>query len=465
MNKASNEQGGTSLRRFKPYPTYKDSGVEWLGEIPAHWGVKRLKHLLRLHKGAIKTGPFGSQLQSSEMLAGDIKVYNQRSVLDRDFATGENYISLQKFEELRSFETFPGDLLITTRGSIGRCAVLPPDAERGILHPCLMRIQVDQREISTRFLEVLIQDCGIVLDQLRLMSNATTIDVIYSESLKEVSIVVPPSKDQDAILVFLDRETARIDALVTKKERLIEMLQEKRTALITRAVTKGLDPNVPMKDSGVEWLGKIPAHWEVKRLKRIAEFRGGGTPSKDNLEYWRGEIPWVSPKDMKVSVVVDTEDKITAQAVRESATKLVPAGSVLLVVRSGILVHSIPVAIAGREVTLNQDLKALIPSSEFVPEYLMYLFSGLQRELLVEWKKEGATVESLELELVKSTPTPLPSQSEQHAIAAFLDRETARIDTLVAKVRAAIDRLRELRTALISAAVTGKIDVREEAAL
>jgi type I restriction enzyme S subunit len=140
----------------------------------------------------------------------------------------------------------------------------------------------------------------------------------------------------------------------------------------------------------------------------------------------------------------------------------VPDGSVLLVVRSGILVHSIPVAIAGREVTLNQDLKALIPSAEFVPKYLMYLFSGFQRELLVEWKKEGATVESLELELVKSTPTPMPSQSEQHAIAAFLDRETARIDALVAKVRDAIDRLKELRTAIISAAVTGKIDVREE---
>ncbi|MDP3938111.1 MAG: restriction endonuclease subunit S, partial [Deltaproteobacteria bacterium] len=215
----------------------KDSGVEWLGEIPAHWEVKRLKHLLRPQKGAIKTGPFGSQLQSVEMLAGDIKVYNQRSVLDRDFASGDNYISLEKFDELRSFETFPGDLLITTRGSIGRCAVLPADAERGILHPCVMRIQADQRRISTRFLESLIQDCGIVLEQLRLRSNATTIDVIYSESLKEVSIVVPPVKDQDAIGAFLDRETTRIDALVAQVRDALDRLTELRTALISAAVT------------------------------------------------------------------------------------------------------------------------------------------------------------------------------------------------------------------------------------
>jgi type I restriction enzyme, S subunit len=212
------------------------------------------------------------------------------------------------------------------------------------------------------------------------------------------------------------------------------------------------------KDSGVKWLGEIPATWARKRLKRIVQFRGGGTPTKDRLEYWGGEIPWASPKDMKVSVVFDTEDRITAQAVRESATKLVPAGAVLVVVRSGILIHSIPVAVTGLEVTLNQDLKALIPSAELVPEYLMYLISGMQRELLVEWKKEGATVESLELELVASTPAPLPTIAEQCAIVTFLDRETVRIDALVEKKERLIELLGEKRTALITRAVTKGLD-------
>jgi type I restriction enzyme S subunit len=212
------------------------------------------------------------------------------------------------------------------------------------------------------------------------------------------------------------------------------------------------------KGSGVEWLGEIPAHWEIKRLKRIAKFRGGGTPPKDNLEYWRGDIPWVSPKDMKVSVVSETEDKITPQAVRESATKFVPAGAVLIVVRSGILVHSIPVAISGCKVTLNQDLKALMPNSEVSAEYLMYLISGMQRALLAEWKKEGATVESLELDLIAATLIPLPSAIEQRATVAFLDRETARIDALVAKKERLIELLQERRTALITRALTKGLD-------
>jgi len=217
-------------------------------------------------------------------------------------------------------------------------------------------------------------------------------------------------------------------------------------------------PYPAYKCSGVKWLGEIPAGWSLKRLKRVVQFQGGGTPAKDNVEYWRGDIPWVSPKDMKVSLVVDTEDKITADAIRESATKLVPAGAVLIVVRSGILVHSIPVALAGCEVTLNQDLKAMIPRSELAPKYLMYLISGMQRELLVEWKKEGATVESLELESVANTPTPLPAIAEQRAIAAFLDREMAKIDALVAKKKRLIELLQEKRTALITRAVTKGLD-------
>jgi type I restriction enzyme S subunit len=226
---------------LEPNVPMKDSGVEWLGEIPARWEVRRLKHLVKAQKGAIKTGPFGSQLQSSEMRAGEVKVYNQRSVLDRDFSGGENYISLEKFQELAGFETFPGDLLITTRGSIGRCAVLPERAERGILHPCLMRVQPDQSKIFTSFLEIQIEECSIVLEQLRYMSNATTIDVIYSDSLKEAWLVLPPLSQQTAIADFNDRETARIDALVAKLHDAVDRLKELRTALISAAVTGKID--------------------------------------------------------------------------------------------------------------------------------------------------------------------------------------------------------------------------------
>jgi type I restriction enzyme S subunit len=224
-----------------PNVPMKDSGVEWLGEVPAHWEVLRLKYLLKARRGAIKTGPFGSQLQSSEMIAGEIKVYNQRSVLDHDFSAGENYISLHKFSELRSFEAFPGDLMITTRGTIGKCAVLPAKSERGILHPCLMRVQVDQAHALNRYLEILIQDSGMVLKQLQLMSNATTIDVIYSDSFKEVWNTIPPMCEQCEIADVLDRETAKIDMLIAKIQEAIDHLKEYRTALISAAVTGKID--------------------------------------------------------------------------------------------------------------------------------------------------------------------------------------------------------------------------------
>jgi type I restriction enzyme S subunit len=179
---------------------------------------------------------------------------------------------------------------------------------------------------------------------------------------------------------------------------------------------------------------------------------------------------------MKTPRVSDSEDHITADGLANSATRLLPVGSVLIVTRSGILKHSIPVAINDRPVALNQDLKAVLfgQSSGLLPDYLSYLIRGHQTQLLIEWKKEGATVESLELELIANTPTPLPPLPEQRTIVAFLDRETARIDALIGGVEVPKDLtqpslfarhivlLQEYRTALISAAVTGQIDVRDE---
>ena len=164
---------------------------------------------------------------------------------------------------------------------------------------------------------------------------------------------------------------------------------------------------------------------------------------------------------MKVGAVVDTEDHITREAVRESSTSLVKPGSVLIVVRSGILKHTIPVATNDVEVALNQDLKAVTPDERLDAHYLAYLIRGKNDILLLEWTKSGTTVESLEHDRIANTETPIPPLPEQRAIAAYLDRETGRIDALEDKIRDGIDRLKEYRTALISAAVTGRIDVQE----
>ncbi len=208
-----------------------------------------------------------------------------------------------------------------------------------------------------------------------------------------------------------------------------------------------------------DWLPALPPHWGYKKLKFLFRQTSGGTPAKEIAAYWIGDIPWVSPKDMKCSVISDTEDHISAQAIRESATTLVPRDTLLLVVRSGILRHSIPVALAGCSVTINQDIKALIPRrADTKPQYYAALIHGLQDQLLTLWRKQGATVESLESDLIGDTVVPVPPPAEQRAIADFLDRETAKIDALIAAQERLIALLDEKRQATITHAVTKGLD-------
>ena len=212
------------------------------------------------------------------------------------------------------------------------------------------------------------------------------------------------------------------------------------------------------KDSGVEWLGDVPKHWQVTILKYNCSFSGGGTPSKEKPEYWGGDIPWVSPKDMKVFKLVDTEDKITKDAILESSTNMVKTGALLMVVRSGILQRKIPIAINFVDVTLNQDMKALRFKERIFAEYFSYLVMGHESKFLLLWLKQGATVESIEHEYLANSVIPWPSIEEQTTIARFLDHETAKIDALIAEQQRLIELLKEKRQAVISHAVTKGLD-------
>ena len=188
--------------------------------------------------------------------------------------------------------------------------------------------------------------------------------------------------------------------------------------------------------------------WPALKIKFLATLQGGGTPSKDNEAFWSGgDIPWVSPKDMKVRDLYDTEDHITAEAVAQSATSWVEPGSPMIVARSGILRHTIPVAIARTHVTLNQDMKAFRTGKRLDPEFLAYWIEGQSDDLLLEWRQFGATVESLDTSRIMNGRLALPDLPTQKRIAAFLDRETARIDELIAKKERLVDLLRERGTA------------------
>jgi type I restriction enzyme S subunit len=249
---------------LNPHAPMKPSGIEWLGDVPARWRIGAIKYFVLPKKGAIKTGPFGSHLIAADMQSGTIKVYNQRSVIDGNFQSGDTFISDEKFEELASFETFPGDLLITTRGTIGCAAVLPENAERGILHPCLLRLQPDNSTVNTQFLKTLIQDSDLMKTQLSYLSNATTIEVIYSYTIASVIIPVPPLDEQDSIMQFLSDQSTKFDTLTTEAQRAIDLLAERRTALISAAVTGQIDVR--------DVRAGIPPARDSKRKSAVAAF-------------------------------------------------------------------------------------------------------------------------------------------------------------------------------------------------
>ena len=273
----------------------------------------------------------------------------------------------------------------------------------------------------------------------------------------------PAKNEQRTIATFLDRETAKIDALVEKQERLIELLQEKRTALITRAVTRGLDPNVPMKDSGVEWLGEIPAHWEVKRLKHVVPGITVGivvTPSK----YYVDEgIPCL--RSLNVSGgAIDTNDLVF---ISDSANELhrksrIFSGDVV-VVRTG-QAGTAAVVPKGLDGTNCIDLLIVRRSDQVLSRFVyFYLNSHPAMSQAIE-QSVGAIQAHYNTSTLAQLVVPKISMDEQSRMVLQLDAATRQIDQLIAKVRRATDHLKEYRTALISAAVTGKIDVRNEAA-
>ena len=219
-------------------------------------------------------------------------------------------------------------------------------------------------------------------------------------------------------------------------------------------------PSYPAyKDSGIEWLGQVPVHWKIQKFKSLCKFTGGGTPSKENLDYWRGSIPWVSPKDMKSELIIATEDYISDDGLKSSTSSMIPMGSLLMVVRSGILKHTIPIAIAAVPLSLNQDMKALLFDDKLcVSMFILRWVQGLNNALLFIWTKQGATVESIEHEYLANTTVPVPPVGEQLEIVNFLDQETSKIDTLIEKQQRLIALLIEKRQAVIGHAVTKGLD-------
>ena len=435
--------------KYNPYPAYKPSGIEWLGAVPTHWEIKRLKYVAALNPRASEVR---KQAPDTEVSFVPMEAVGEYGGLDlsltkelSDVSDGYTYFS-------------DGDVLV---------AKITPCFENG--KGSLAGELVNGIAFGTTELHVL--RCGPELDrqfafyltladgfrnlgQSRCMALAAR-NEFRSPSLRTSSTQSHPCRNNARSPAFLDREKARIEALVSKKERLIQLLQEKRTGLITRAVTQGLDPNVPMKDSGVEWLGEIPEHWDVKRLKYLADFINGAAFKP--AEWGTEGTPIIRIQNLNGG---DDFNYTT----RELPTKYVSKEGDLLFGWSGNRGTSFGPFLWWREgeYYVNQHIFRVLPIS-VTKKWFHWALKAVTFH--VERQAHGiiGMVHITREELGAIYIPFLPDISEQQGIAAYLDRETARLDGLITKVREAMEQLREFRTSLISAAVTGRIDVRQEA--
>ncbi len=448
------------MSHYNACPRYLETFNSWLTSLPKIWVLQRLRYVSTYQNSNVDKKNYPGQPVVQLCNYTDV-YYNEfvRSGIEFMFATASP-------REIKKFGLQAGDLIITKDSEDPRDIGIPTLVTEdlpGVICGYHLTVIRTNSLLKARFLHRLLQS-HITKAHFFIESPGVTRFGLNQQAIGNVPVILPTESEMQVIVDYLDCETARIDALIEKKTRFIELLKEKRQALVTHAVTKGLDANAPMKDSGVQWIGEVPAHWNETRLRFIVKERGGKTPSKDNGRFWDGNIPWVSPKDMKVDVLESSIDKITELAVQQCGMTMLEARTVLIVVRGMILAHSFPVAETSVPVTINQDMKALTPREDVEATFLRLLLQSLKQvvvDILVAEAAHGTRV--LRTDIWKQLPVFLPPQSEQKAIIQRIEGDARKIDMLVKASMRSIQLLKERRSALVTAAVTGQIDLREDA--
>src|SRR5947209_3548266 len=354
------------------YPTYPDyiaSEADWLGVLPSHWKVRRLRF------AALEPLKYGAN-EAADLEDTELPRYIRITDVNADGSLNSDTFRSLTEEVAAPYLLEEGDILLARSGAtVGKSFQYSISWGKAAYAGYLIRFRPDQTTIHPRFAYYYFQtECYWACINSTLIQ--ATIQNFSAEKYNDLKFPLPSSIEQEHIADFLDYKTAQIDALIAKKKELIEKLKEQRIAVITQAVTKGLDPDAPMRDSGVDWLGQVPEHWEVIPLGFLITMSGGLTPSMANSNFWDGDIPWVTPKDMKHERISDSIDHITEYALAETSISLIAEGAVLIVVRGMILAHSFPTAITEKPVTVNQDMKALRCGELLEVEYLFWSLTG-----------------------------------------------------------------------------------------
>jgi type I restriction enzyme S subunit len=426
------------------YPKYKDSGVEWLGKVPEHWEVKRLRNLCEISKGRLPKSTSPAPVSDTDL-----------PYLSMDFLRGES--------ETPTYVPNSTDLLVADAGEIlllwdGSNAGEFLKAKRGVVSSTVALIEA--KGVNTSFL---FYSSKAIERKLKDTTIGMGIPHVSGDELRSFSISVPPSQEQSAIASFLDHETAKIDALVAEQQRLIELLKEKRQAVISHAVTKGLNSKAKLKPSGIEWLGEVPEHWCVTKLGRSCKLRSGFAFSA--ATFGQDGVVIIRMNNLKRGILDISEAARIPESACEPKAALAEGDLIWGMSGStgetGSLGNFARVRLGDLPCQLNQrvgrfDANPSVLDLDFLEYVIQTAYFYEQVMLFVT----GTAQFNVSSDQVQSCVTALPPLAEQTAIVAFLDAETAKFDTLTVEAQRAIDLLQERRSALISAAVTGQIDVR-----
>jgi type I restriction enzyme S subunit len=440
---------------FPRYPAYKDSGVTWLGEVPSHWSLLKLKHIATFSGGGTPSR------DNPDYWSGDIPWVSPKDMKTEQLTGAEESITATGLANSTASLVPPNRLLMVVRSGILKHTIpVAINQLQVTLNQDMKALDFADEGLTSSFFLRWVQGLNDLL-LLEWAKQGATVESIEHEYLANTVVPLPTASERATITSFLDREAAKIDSLVAEQEQLITVLKEKRQAVISHAVTKGLDPSVPMKDSGVEWLGEVPAHWKVMPIRLAARLESGHTPSRSRPDWWLDcTVPWFSLADVWQireagrDVVYETKEMVSELGLANSSARLLPKGTVMLSRTASVGFA----AIMGVDMATTQDFANWVCGQSLLPEFLLDTFKAMKPEF--NRMMMGSTHNTIYMPDIQAFRFALPSMNEQAQIVAYVRDATAQSDELIAEAKAAVSLLKERRSALISAAVTGQIDVR-----
>lgn len=429
----------------------KRESLDWIDTLPAEWSAVQLKYLLVSGNDAMKVGPFGTQLSGNDFTDDGYWVYNQRTVVDQNFEENTTFVSEEKFDVMKSFQVEAGDILITTRGTIGRICKVPEHFHRGIIHPCIIKFRIDENKILYDLVRLLFNESDMIKEQLVYMSNATTIDVVYSGPLKNVFIPVAPIETQRSISTYLDAKCSEIDALASDIQSQIDTLEQYKRSVITEAVTKGLDPDVEMKESGIEYVGQIPVSWNLHPVY----YYFGERKHKNSLGQEQNLL------SLSYGNVIEKDINTREGLLPESFNtyNIVEAGDIII--RPTDLQNdkrSLRTGLVKEHGIITSAYIDLMPIRKINTEYYHYLLHAFD-VMKVFYNMGNGVRQGLNFSEFSRLMVFEPSLEEQNAIVDYLNDKCGQIDTVILEKQEQLSTLDAYKKSTIYEYVTGKKEV------